>query len=284
MKTVILCTLIFCGIFCGTFFGTLQAGPKVVAKFGQPQCPWSEQFKQEVWSSSTFQALLEGAGIEREEQEASEKDENVPALVLFTESGEEIGSIGYLLISAEKYVDLLKEMMTIHTLCQSLTSLDVPQLLQLYRKSQVLQMTSCSNKLLQEGLAKDTGVDFLIEHYAHVLKEHPRRAQKIKQEIRSRKPNDRETEWELALLSFQARRQSLQDVSKIVLPLEKFLRSFGSSDPEHAQGYAWRCHLVLAEFYRNKNLFDKAKHYAKLAADGAPAELKGMIITIGDDL
>lgn len=274
MKSIIVCTLTFLGICCGS----AEAAPKVVVKFGTPECPWSEQFKKDVWNSSTFQALLDGAGIEKEVQEASIQDENLPSLALFTDNGEEIGSLGYLLISPEKYVDLLKEMMTIHTLCQSLEPLGPQQLLQLYRKAQVLHMTTSAEKLLLEGLAKDKGVDFLIEHYAHIVKEHPRRAQKIKQEIRSRKPDDRSTEWELALISFQARLQAQQEVSKVVLPLEKFLRDFGSTDSE----YAWRCHLVLAEFYRDKNLLEKARHHAKLAAEGAPVELKGMIITIGN--
>ncbi len=270
MKTLIL------GIV--TFFGALQAAPQVVAKFGQSQCPWSEQLKAEVWNSSTFQALLDGAGIERIEKEASEKEENVPVFILFSATGEEIGRVGYLLISPEKYVDLIKEMLSIHALCQKLESLNGPQLLQLYRKSQVLHMTVCEKRLLEEGLKKDGGVDFLIEHYAKVVKDHPRKAQKIKQEIRDRKPDDSATEWELALLSFQARREKMKDEAKVVLPLEKFLRDYGAKERD----YAWRCHLVLAEFYRDKNNTDKARHHAKLAAEGAPAELKGMITDIGE--
>ena len=268
--------LFFCIV---TFFAVLQGNPKVVAKFGESACPWSQQLKQEVWDSSSFQALLEGAGIEREEKEPSKKDDTVPVLTLVTSSGEEIGSLGYLLISPEKYVDLLKEMLSIHTLCSSLENFNTQQLLQLYRKSQVLHMLSCEEKLLQEGLIKDAGVEFLIEHYAKVVKEHPRRALKIKKEIRQRKPHDAATEWDLALLSFQAKRDQMKDDSKIVLPLEKFLRHFASID----QDYTWRCHLVLAEFYRDKNRLDKAQHHAKLAAEGAPIELKGMIITIGDE-
>ena len=270
MKTLIL------GIV--TFFGVLHASPQVVAKFGQPQCPWSEQLKAEVWNSSTFQALLEGAGIERVEKETSEKEESVPVFILFSSTGEEIGRVGYLLISPEKYVDLIKEMLSIHALCQTLESLNGPQLLQLYRKSHVLHMTKCEKLLLEEGLKKDPGVEFLIEYYATVVKEHPRKAQKIKREIRDRKPNDAATEWDLALLSFQARREKMKDETKIVLPLEKFLRDYGSKEGD----YAWRCHLVLAEFYRDKNRRDKAQFHAKLAAEGAPAELKPMITDIGD--
>ncbi len=269
MKTVILCIV--------TFFGVLNAGPKVVAKFGQSECPWSEQLKIEVWNSSTFQALLEGAGIERVESEAA--DGNVPLLTLVTSEGEEIGSLGYLLITPEKYVDLFKEMLTIHTLCHSLDDFNAAQLLHFYRKSEVLNMTACSDKLLEAGLAKDTGVDFLIEKYSTIVKEHPRRAQKVKQQIRERKPDDSATEWELALLSFQARREKMNEDSKIVLPLVKFLKSYGSKDKD----YAWRCHLVLAEYYRDRNLVEKAKHHAKHAAEGAPHELREMIINIGDE-
>lgn len=70
----------------------------------------------------------------------------------------------------------------------------------------------------------------------------------------------------------------MKDEAKIVLPPEKFLRDYGTKERD----YAWRCHLVLAEFYRDKNKHDKARHHAKLAAEGAPAELKGMITDIGD--
>jgi hypothetical protein len=265
MKTVILCIM--------TFLGVLEAGPKVVAKFGPPECPWSEQLKREVWDSSLFQALLEGAGIAREEQGATQKDQDVPVLELLTDRGEVVGSLGYLLIAPEKYVDLLKEMLSIHSLCQALASINAEQLLELYRKTQVLNMTACAEKLFQEGLAKDTGVGFLIEHYAKTVKEHPHRAHKIKQEIRLRKPDDQAVEWELALLSFQARRETLQEVSKIALPLEKFLRNYGSQ----TRDYAWRCHLVLAEFYQDRNMPDKAQHHAERASSEAPAELKDLM-------
>ena len=94
MKTAIFCIVTFFGVLQGNLWGS----PKVVAKFGQSQCPWSEQLKQEVWNSSTFQALLDSAGIEREEKESSEKDQNVPILILLSSSGKEIGSVGYLMI------------------------------------------------------------------------------------------------------------------------------------------------------------------------------------------
>ncbi len=267
-------------IFCMTILlGVLQGNPTVVAKFGPAECLWSEELKKGIWNASSFQSLLESEGIKREEMKPLEGDTTVPVLTLVTSEGEEIGSLGYLLISPEKYVDLIKEMLVIHSVCRSLTDLNAEELLHLYRKSQVFQMTSCMEKLLQAGLAQDTGVDFLIEHYAQLIKNHPRKAQKVKQEIRARKPHDLAAEWELALLSFQARREKMTHVAKIALPLVKFLRGFKTQGTD----YGWRCCLVLAEFYRDKNDLKKARSYAQLAAQEAPSELKEMISTIGKE-
>lgn len=260
MKSLFLCTM--------TFVCTLGAAPKVVAQWGSTS--GSEQLRQEVWNSSMFQALLEENGIEREEKEGS-----TPLLTVYAEDGEEVGSVGYLVISPEKYVDLFKEMLATYTLCHALSPLSAEQLLPLYRKAQLFHMTACQEKILREGLAKDSGVEFLIEQYAHLVKKHPRKAQKIKEEIRSRKPSDAATEWELALLSFQAKRETTQAISKVVLPLKKFLRRYGNN-----QEYSWRCHLVLAEFYKGKHKLEEARRHAVLAGENSPSDLKEMLQSI----
>lgn len=271
MKSIILCMAIFLSV--------LNGSPKVVAKFGPSTCPWSEQLKKEIWNSSSLQALLDEASIQREEAESQDKEESLPVLVIFASDGEEIGRLGYLLISSEKYVDLIKEALSIHALSQSTAELDVQQLLHLYRKAHVLDMKKTEEKLLQEGVAKDTGVDFLIEQYAACAKTHPRKAQKVKREIRARKPHDAATEWEIALIAFQARKERLHDLSMIALPLEKFLRDFESSYPD----YAWRCHLILAEFYKDKKLAEKTRFHARKAIQGAPNDLKETITIMGEE-
>src|SRR3990167_8847732 len=171
MKSIIFCIL--------TLVCHLQGGPKVVAKFGQPECPWSEELKKEVWHSPTFNILLEAEGIEKDEVAPTTEDRNLPVFTLFSSEGDEIGSLGFLLITPENYVDLFKEMIVIHKLCFSKTELSTEQRLHFYRKAELLHMTACEEKLMQEGLAQDKGVDFLIEQYAKVVKDHPRRAHKI---------------------------------------------------------------------------------------------------------
>lgn len=255
------------------FFASLQGNPKIIAKFGEETCPWSEKLKKEVWNSSTFQALLEGAGILREEANADGTEDVLPLFVLVSGAGEEIGRLGFLLVSPEKYVELIKEMLSIHSLSQSLSDLDCLQLLHLYRKAQVLHMMACEKKILQEGLKKDQGVDFLIAQYASLIELHPRKARSVKQEIRARQPKNVSTEWELALISFQARQQKMTDETKMTLPIKKFLRKFGAQHPD----YTWKCHFILAEFYRSKKETEKMQFHTEQAVKTAPDEFKKLI-------
>ena len=168
-------------------------------------------------------------------------------------------------------------MLAIHELCQNIDKLSLSQLLQFYRKCQVLNMQVCEEKILQAGLALDTGTDFLLEQYAKVGPKHPKQAQKLKKEIRARKPNSAQIEWQLALLTFQANIEKKTDVNEIVKPLQKYLRRYGDVDKDSR----WRCHLILAEFYKDKNIIEKARFHAQLAMKDAPDELKQMIAPLG---
>jgi hypothetical protein len=257
-------------IFCWT--NALFGQPMVKGVFGGENCPWSKQLQEEVWNSSTFQAILTTAGIGIKEEKTVEKE--MPVLILVDSKGDEIGRLGFLMIPPEKYASLFKEMVSIYELSQNLGELNVNQLLIFYRKCQVLNMQRCEAKILERGLAIDTGTDFLIESYAKLCKDHPRKAQKLKSEIRKRKPNSPAIEWQLALLSFQAKNENGAAPKEAAKPLEKYLQHYGDLD----QDSRWRCHLVLAEFFREKNLVDRARHHAELAVKDAPDDMKEMIL------
>jgi hypothetical protein len=248
----------------------LLSDPTVIGVFGSENCPWSKQLKEEVWSSSTFQASLHSAKIEMREEVWSEPE--TPVFVLM-DNGKEIGRLGFLMIPAEKYVSLLKEMVAIHEMCKNLSELNSNQLLQFYRKCRLLNMETCAAQILEQGLAIDTGTDFLIENYAKVIKDHPRRAQKIKTEIRKRAPESPTVEWELALLTFQAKNENGASPLTSAIPLEKYLRRYGDQDLENR----WRCHLVLAEFFSEKNIQDKAQQHYAAAYKFAPDDMKELI-------
>jgi len=255
----------------------LWSEPKVVGIFGGGSCSWSQELREDVWETPSFQALLTAAHIKKEEQIASQNEPETPMLVLYSSQGEEIGRLGFLVIPSEKYVSLFQEMISIHELCQNVDKLSLSQLLQFYRKCQVLNMKACEEKILTAGLAMDTGTDFLLEQYAKVSKKHYKQSQKIKAEIRARRPNSAPIEWQLALLDFQGRIEKLREVDDIVKPLQRYLSRYGDQDKDNR----WRCHLILAEFYKDKDLIDKAKFHAQLAIADAPDELKLMIAPLG---
>lgn len=250
----------------------LWSEPKVIGIFGD--CPWSQELREDVWETPSFQALLTAAGIQKEEKPAQNEPET-PILVLMSSQGEEIGRLGFLVIPTEKYVSLFQEMLSIHEL--NIDKLELSQLLYYYRKCQVLNMKVCEEKILTAGLSLDSGTDFLLEQYGKLSKKHPKQAKKVKAEIRARKPNSTEIEWQLALLSFQTRIEKLREADDIVKPLKSYLRQYGNQDKDNR----WRCHLILAEFYKDKNIIEKAKIHAQLAIADAPDELKQMIAPLG---
>lgn len=257
--------------------GLIWCEPKVVGIFGGESCPWSKELRAEVWESPAFQNLLTEAKIQKEEKAASQNELETPMLLVFSSEGEAIGRLGFLVIPAEKYVSLIQEILQIHELCKDIDQLNLTQLLHYYRKCQVLNMSKCEEKILQAGIALDQGTDFLLEQYAKVSKTHRKEARKIKAEIRTRKPNDVQVEWQLALLSFQSNSEKLKAENDIVKPLKKYLRHYGDQDKDNR----WRCHLILAEFYKHKNIIDKARYHAQMAMTDAPEELKQLIAPLG---
>jgi hypothetical protein len=269
MKRVIF--FICCGI------SLLWSEPTVVGVFGGAACPWSEQLRTEVWESSTFQSLVEKSGIRRQTREATPNDSETPVFILLSSQGKEIGRLGYLIVPPEKYAQLFNEMLVIEALSYRLDNLTSDQLLSLYRKCQVLNMAACEEKILKAGLAIDKGTDFLLEYYAKLCKDHPNKARKIKEEIRTRRPSSSAVEWQLALLSFQTKHETGKEVKDVVKSLEKYLKRYADQDVDTR----WRCHLILAEFYKEKNQMDKAKSHAAQAIADAPAELQQMIVPLG---
>lgn len=251
----------------------LWAGPRVVAIFGESSCPWSQPLQENIWESPLFQAVLEKSGIGREIRKASGTETETPVLILLSSKGSEIGRIGYLVVPPEKYGELFNEMLQIEEISHHFDQLAVDQLLILYRKCRLLNMHLCEEKILNAGLLLDPGVDFLIEKYTKICKDHPRKAHKVKEEIRSRRPDAPSVEWQLAVTTFRAHQDKGKDIKEIARPLEKYLRRYGHQDSDSR----WRCHLILGEFYKEKNQVDKAQHHIQQAIVDAPPELKQLI-------
>ena len=255
----------------------LWSQPTVVAVFGSPTCPWSFQLQEEVWKSASFQTLLKEAGMQPRVRKATGSEPETPLLMLLSSQGKEIGYLGYLPIPPEKYVALFEEMLQIENLTLHLKNPTVEQLLLLYRKSRLYNMRASEEKLLNAGLALDPGVHFLLEHYAKLCKDHPRKAKKIKEEIRKRSPASSSVEWQLATLLSEAKHERGEELKEIIRPLEKYLRRYGDQDID----LRWKCHLLLGEIYQEKNQLQQAKDHFRQAVEEAPVEVQSMMQPLG---
>lgn len=256
-------------LICICFFTLdLFATPTVVGIFGGETCPWSKQLQEEIWSHPGFQRVLQEGDLKQEVRKASSQESETPVLILVSSEGEELGRVGYLLVPPEKYGQLFLEMLQIEKISRHLTGLNVDQLLTLYKKCQILNMYRCSEKILKVGLEQDPGVDFLVEQYIKICKDHPRKARKVKKEIRRRKPQTAHVEWQMAVAIFEAYQKAK--------PLEKYLRRFGDQDLDSR----WKCHLILAESYKERSQTDRASYHLKEAIAEAPEELKTLIIPL----
>jgi hypothetical protein len=247
----------------------LKADKTVVAIFGSEACPWSQELQEKVWGEETFQTLMQAKGFETKALPASGKEPETPILKLYLQN-KEIGYLGYLPIPPEKYVALFEEMVEIENLALHQSCLNCEQLLILYRKSCLYNMPA-QEKLLKAGLAVDKGESFLLEQYALLCKDHPRKAKKVKEEIRKRSSQNAPIEWRLATLVAEAKKERGEELAVYVKPLRKFLRTY--SDPE----FAWRCHLLLSEYYFEQNQTQEGKFHEEKALKDAPAEIKAMI-------
>lgn len=257
-------------LFCICFLTfSLFAEKRVVAIFGSESCPWSEELSEKVWNEEEFQKQLSEAGFTKETEPATGKEAETPILKLYLH-GKEIGYLGYLPIPPEKYVALFKEMVEIENLAAHQSCLNCEQLLLLYRKSCLYNMPA-QEKLLKAGLALDKGDSFLLEEYAKLCKDHPRKAKKVKAEIRKRSPQNPAVEWKLATLIAETKKERGDELNLYVKPLKKFLRTY----PHHE--FAWRCHLLLSEYYFEQNEVESGKLHEQEALKDAPAEIQAML-------
>lgn len=241
----------------------LVGGPVVTAHFGAADCPWSQQLREKVWDTPSFRTILENAAIQLQEGSLCESEEPCPALIVYHASGDKIGHLDSIMVGPEGAAQAIIDMVSLEaSLRSSLAEVSSEALIHLYRKAQLFHMDLWAERLLDEGMGRGDSVAFWLEGYAQHIQAHPRRARKLKQQIRALWPDQVAVEWELALLAFRAHHQDRY--------LNKFLRRFGEKYPD----YAWRCHVLLMQYYRDRQEFAKADKHAQQAWAGAPESLQ----------
>jgi hypothetical protein len=240
------------------------AGEKLLVFLGEKNCPWSEKLEQEVLHNPQFirglkneVALVPMTGHEKYFVE------EVPTFILIAASGEEIGRVGYMTLTASDYAQFFQEMIKTHAQIATLDTLDVQELRNLYTTATQHHLSQ-AGKILEKGVEKDSGTFFLIHRYAHLLKKGSKKAKSVRQEIEERDPENRDDSFfRLAVLDFQKRIEESHPVEKTVKPLKRYLKTFGTD---------WRAHMLLARFLFGKERVQEALREAKAAESLAPQE------------
>lgn len=270
----------------------LEQKPLFVAFVGTDWCPWSDKIFEDVLAKPEFvNALKESvvfvrvdfpySGLCQESEALKEKYHirQLPTLVLTSPQEEEIAKIGYLPLQAPEfavhvrrilhgYQKLVKKMAQTDVLQMS-----VEELRHLYRESSTYQLGKYKETLLAAGLAKDPGSFFLLEKYSELIKTQPKKAKAVREEIETRDPKNKEgAHLQLAIFDFQARAEASDNVDKVLKPLKKYLKEFGSQDRENF----WRVHMMIAQylFHKHERKEDIIKH-AQASINSAPEEVKG---------
>lgn len=269
----------------------LEDKPLLVAFLGADWCPWSDKILEDVLTKPEFASALKDSVVfvrvdfpytgARQESEALKEKyhiQQLPTLVLVSPEEEEITKVGYQPLQASEFAAHIERILHgYQKLVQKMNQTDVlemstEELRYLYRESCAYQLVKYKESLFLAGLAKDPGSFFLLEKYAQLIKTQPKKAKAVREEIEKRdKENKEGAHLQLAIFDFQERAESSDNVDKVLKPLKKYIKEFGSKDHENV----WRVHMMIAQylFHKHEKKEEIIKH-AQASIDLAPEETK----------
>ena len=242
------------------------AGDKLLVFLGEKNCPWSEKLEKEVLHNPQFiRGLRNEVAIVPMQGHEKYFVEEVPTFIVISSTGDEVGRVGYMALSASEYADYFREMLRSY---YKMATLDVmsPEELRNYYLEATKYHLAQQKEILDKGLEKDPGTFFLVERYAQLLKKGSKKAKAIRREIENRDfDNKDESFFRLAVIDFQNRADENLPIEKTVKPLKRYVKDFGAD---------WRIHMIMAEFLLGKDKLADALTEAKAAYQSAPQEKK----------
>jgi len=265
--------------------------PLLIAFVGEGWCPWSDKILQETLLQAEFQQALKDAAIFARvnfpytgacsESEKLKEKYNIcqlPTLVLASPKEEEIAKVGYLPLKPTGFAVHLERILDgYNKLVARMDKIDLDQLpieevRHLYRESCLYNLAKFKSVLLAAGLLQDTSPFFLLEKYAELSKVEPKKAKQVRTQIDQLDPENKQgAQLQLAVIDFNARAETSDDSQKVLKPLKKYLKKFGTQDIANV----WRVHMMIAQylFYKRE---DKTQTFAaaEAAIESAPKEAK----------
>lgn len=270
---------------------TAQASqtPMLIAFLGSEWCPWSDKLRGEVLETAHFQSQVKDylilvrvdfpyVGLRKNSEELKAKYEikQLPTLIIASPTGEEITRFGYLPLEGAEFASHVTTLLnTYEKLVQQISQTNLSQepvteLRTLYQEITPFTLPIYKEALLHAGLQKDSSSFFLLEKYEQLLKKEPKLAEKMREQIEARDPEDREGAlFKLAALDFTTLSAETHSIKKVVRPLKKYLKKFSSHEN------AWRAHLLIAEYlFLKRGNKNEAQQHLEASLIKAPSKVK----------
>ncbi len=232
----------------------LLGGSPTLMVFMRPDtCPWCGKFEEEILSQKSFQESVEGKIVIQRSSSLELEDKfnitEVPTLVMLSSEGEEITRLGYIPLSPEGFAEHLLKICASYAALQSemenLANLDAKQMEMLYHKVAAIPCDKWKTKILEVGLAQDSGIFFLLEKYAVLKNDHSKKAHEVREKILERdKDHAQGARLQIAIIDAEARLSNNQPISSVIKPLKRYIDKFGEQEKEHL----WRAHFSLPQY------------------------------------
>lgn len=262
----------------------LKNTPLMIVFLGSDWCPWSKKISDEILSQQEFRKKIGQQflflSIEYSEQNPLVEQfhiKELPTLVLLSPLGEEIARFGYLPFSPSDYADRLQHSFTAYQKISMmpLAQMGVEGLKEAYVIAQVHHLQKFQKEILDLGLQKEGNHYFKMIQYEQMAAREPKKARQLKKEILKKDPkNQQGSHRELAVIEFRRLAESEASLAKVVQPLKKYLKEFGSKDKE----YAWRLRMVLAQYYFGRGKIADAIKHANRALKESPKQQRQEIM------
>ncbi|HSX04365.1 MAG TPA: thioredoxin family protein [Rhabdochlamydiaceae bacterium] len=260
--------------------------PLLIVFLGPEECPWSQKLDADILSAPEFQEGLSQDFILLKTHDVQFAKKlhlkEYPMIALSDFQGETLAKMHYLPLSAGDFSLYIKELFFDFQLIkmavgnQYLRQMPFEQLKTLFQKALRLENSHFKELILEEGLKKDKGAFFLMQHYASSIEKEKikeRRIQRLRKRILERDPkNEHGTHLKIALTDFQVLSKKSKP-HKAIKPLLEYTQKFGKQDRENL----WKVEMMLAQFLFSHDLLKEALFHASLSLDTAPEDKRGEV-------
>lgn len=267
----------------------------LIAFLGPSWCEFSDQLEADVLSSPSFYEQIEPivrvkVDIPKDWEEGSFPGKALkeayhvkqcPVFVLVDPSGRPIAKLCNIPLQPDACASIVKKTLgdyyDVALLAEerSVRKLGANELKTLYAKAGRLADTAFKRALLKEGLKVDKTPYFLIEEYGSRLASGElkgRRLSHLRKKIFARDPKNYGGYMrQLALLDFEALATSTKEeknAGKVIAPLLKYLKNFGSRDLENA----WKIEMKISQYLFGRDHLEEAIEHAKASLTLAPGQ------------